>query len=340
MGSKEFDELLKQAQQVYSGNFSNDTWFERAILFSWDCSIKDCAFCYMSAHTKRKTTTKIARRSIESMLAETILCKKLGWEIGFISGGINAFTQPELKDLLQKIFEISEEKIWLNVGPVSLQKLKEFLPYIKGVVGSIETINPQLHKKICPSKPTQPYEQMFADAQKLGLKKAMTFIVGVGETIKDFDLLKEFIKKYEVDKIHFYGLIPHKGTIFENSQPPTAEYQAEWIAKTRIEFPKIDIQCGIWADRTERIPFLLKAGANSISKLQAITKFGSKIAKEIEQQAKNSGRKFKGTLTKMPAINIESEVDKLPFENKLTQKIKQKLNDYIETMKCREKCEQ
>ncbi|MDO8660702.1 MAG: radical SAM protein, partial [Candidatus Woesearchaeota archaeon] len=84
-------------------NFSPTTCFERAIFYSWDCSIKDCGFCYMSAHTKRITTDKIARRSTASILAEVILCKKLGWEIGFLSGGINAFTHTELKYLLQKI---------------------------------------------------------------------------------------------------------------------------------------------------------------------------------------------------------------------------------------------
>lgn len=340
MQTKEFEELLNQAQQAYLQNFANETCFERAIFFSWDCSIKDCGFCYMSAHTKRKTT-KIARRSTASILAEAILCKKLGWEIGFISGGINAYTQPELKDLLEKIHITYGQKVWLNAGPITLQRLKQFQPYICGVIGSIETTNPKIHKKICPSKPTKPYEQMFTNALKLNLQNAITLIIGVGETIKDFELLKQFIQKYQITKIHFYGLIPHKGTMFENAQPPTAEYQAEWIAKTRTAFPQINIQCGIWQDRTERIPLLLKAGSNSISKFSAIQYFATKTSNAIEQQAKKAGRNFKGTLTQMPQINTIEETDKLPFDKTLKQQIKNKLEEYIQTMTANKtKCKQ
>ena len=33
---------------------------------------------------------KSAVRSKESLLAELLICKKLGWEIGFVSGGIGS----------------------------------------------------------------------------------------------------------------------------------------------------------------------------------------------------------------------------------------------------------
>src|SRR3989344_1053904 len=228
-----FDKLIEQAEKTYLENFPAETCFERAIFFSWDCSIKDCGFCYMSAHTKRKTSPKIARRSTESMLAEVILCKKLGWEIGFLSGGISAFKYSELKYLIEKIVQTYSKKIWLNAGPIPPEKLKEYSPYLEGVVGSIETINQELHKKICPSKPMLPYEKMFENALDLGLQNAMTFVLGMGESIYDLELLKKFVKKYKISKITFYGLLPHTGTMFENAQPPSAEYQAEWIARTR-----------------------------------------------------------------------------------------------------------
>lgn len=326
-------ELLQKAQQIYLQNFPQETCFERAIFFSWDCSIKDCGFCYMSAHTKRNTAAKIARRSQASMLAETIICKKLGWRIGFLSGGINAFKHPELKELIQNVVTTYGKKIWLNAGPIPNEKLQEYAPYLEGVVGSIETINPELHKKICPSKPTKPYETMFEQATKLGLKNAATFIIGMGETINDFELLKQFIEKYSISKITFYGLLPHKGTMLENLKAPTAEYQAEWIARTRIEFPTIVIQAGVWNDRTSRVSTLLNAGANTITKFPAISKFGTTSAKELEQQAQKAGRQFNGTLTKMHDINIDEETSKLPFDNELKQKINQKLSEYLVTMK-------
>ncbi|MBI4142150.1 radical SAM protein [Candidatus Woesearchaeota archaeon] len=329
---KTINELINTAQQTFQQHFPPTTCFERAIFYSWDCSIKDCGFCYMSAHEHRKNTPKQPVRTTASILAEVILCKKLGWEIGFLSGGINALTHTELKELLHNIYAVYGQKIWLNIGPVAVDKLKEYSQYIKGVVGSIETINPELHKKVCPSKPTAPYEKMFEYAQQLGLQNAMSFIVGIGETINDFQLLEQFIKKYNITKIHIYGLIPHKRTMFENTKPPTAEYQAEWIARIRCVFPTINIQCGIWEDRTERIELLLKAGANTVSKFQAIKYFGTKKAKDIEEQATKAGREFKGTLTEMPQINTDTEVEPLQLDEKLKQQTKQKLADYINRM--------
>jgi len=101
------------------------TCFERAIFFSWYCGIRDCTYCYMST----QPDSKKAVRSKESLLAELILCKKLGWQIGFISGGIGAFSKTKFKNLLKDMFKISGEKFWLNVGALSFEELKEYLPY-------------------------------------------------------------------------------------------------------------------------------------------------------------------------------------------------------------------
>ena len=239
----------------------------------------------------------------------------------------------ELEFLLKAASEITGEKIWLSVGPVPKILLQRYLPYIKGVVGSTETINLQLHKKICPSKPLEPYEKMFVAAKELGLQRAMTFIVGLGETRDDLVLLKEFITKYDISKIHIYGLIPQKGTIHEHDPIPTAEEQAWWIAQLRIAFPILDIQCGIWEDRAERISLLLQAGANSISKFKAIKLFGTPIAHEIENEAAKAGRTFVGTLTRMPDIHWQEEIQKLTLSPELKQKITFKLEQYLKEMR-------
>ncbi len=304
------------------------TWFERAIFFSWYCGIRDCAYCYMSTQPEKKD----AVRSKESLLAELIVCKKLGWEIGFISGGIGAFSRAKFKDLLESMHKTAKEKFWINVGALKKDELEEYLPYIKGVVGSIECVNEEVHKKVCPSKPMEPYFEMFEHAKELGLQNAMTIIVGLGETIEDFEKLKQIITNYQIKKIHFYGLNPQKGTSFENTPPPPVEYQAEWIKKTRESFPDMDIQCGIWEDRTDYIKILLEAGATSISKYPALKRFGSKSAFDIENQAKLAGREFEGTLTKLPDIEWDNEVDNLDFDDELKEKIKIKLNQYIKQM--------
>ncbi len=328
---QELPQMMAKAQQIYKSNFSPVTSFERAIFFSWGCTIGDCTFCYMSTQPKDKPPRE-TKRSVESILAEVILAKELGWDIGFLTGGIGALTPAELENLLKHITQITGQKIWLSAGPLPKALLVRYLPYIKGIVGSTETINPELHQKVCPSKPLAPYERMFEFAQELGLQRAMTFIVGMGEVPEDMGLLKAFIIKYGITKIHVYGLIPEQGTAFEGALIPSQEEQAWWIAQLRIAFPTLDIQCGIWEDRVERISFLLNAGANSLSKYQALKLFGTASAREIERQAALAGREFKGTLTRMPLLDAETLVQSLHFEAELKTRIKLKLFRYLGAM--------
>lgn len=327
----EIYELIPRAQKIFAEHFSPTTNFERAIFFSWGCTIGDCQFCYMSAQPSWKKPLE-TKRSVESIFAEVILAKQLGWDIGFFTGGIGVFTPNEIESMLRVMNEILGKKIWLSVGPVPKPLLVKYQPYIKGIVGSTETINPELHKKVCPSKPLEPYEKMFAAAKELGIPRAMTFIVGMGETKNDLPLLVDFIKKYAISKIHVYGLIPTKGTAMEHYPVPSMEQQAWWIAQIRIACPTLDIQCGIWEDRAERISSLLDAGANSISKFQAIKFFGAPAAHAIEEQARKAGRRFTGTLTKMPMIEVEKEVERLSVDKEMKKKVQEKLRQYLVQM--------
>ena len=112
----------------------------------------------------------------------------------------------------------------------------------------------------------------------------------------------------------------------------TPNLQAEWIEKTREEFPEMDIQCGIWKDRVDRVTLLLKAGADSISKFPAVKKFGSEEAKAIEDGARRAMREFEGTLTKMPDVDWDAEVDGLELDDELREKVRKKLKQYLKTM--------
>lgn len=327
-----FSGLLQEAERTYQQHFPPTTCFERAVFFSWGCTIGDCTFCYMSTQPKDKPP-KETRRSMESLLAEFILAKNLGWQIGFFSGGIGVFSPPEMESLLKAICDITQEKIWLNIGPVPQALLLRYRPYIRGLVASIETVNPQLHQEVCPSKPLAPYEKMLEIAQELGLERGMTFIVGMGEVPEDLQLLKDFIRRYDLHKIHVYGLIPTKGTVFEHTLPPTPEQQAWWIAQLRITFPRLDIQGGIWEDRMDRVSLLLRAGANSVSKFQAIKLFGTEPAWQLEEQAAQAGRIFQGTVTRLPEVDWKREVQRLSCPADLKEKIHEKLEQYLQGMR-------
>lgn len=311
----------------------NPAYFERAIFISWYCSKRDCAFCYLSSRKNIKQDQIKDRRSLSSIIAEAIICKACNWKVEFISGGCDTYTDKELLQIIKNIYKITKQKQWLNLGILNEKQLRLFKPYTEGICGTVECINPKLRDKICPSKPLKEIEDMFKTADKLKLKKTITIIIGLGETLNDFKYLKKFIEKWKLDKITFYRLKPQKGTLFEEKKGPETDYYVKWIEKTRREFPKIEIVAGSWLTHLNEIHLLLNAGADSITKFPSIKKFNTKYAKTIEKEAKKAKRKFIGTLTRVPKINVGKELNQLKLNNKLKNNIKLKFNDYLKRMK-------
>ncbi len=288
--------LIEKANKVFLDNFKAETWFERAIFLSWYCSKGNCKFCYMSIQKPRIKNPKLARRRIEGIIREAEICKKQGWKVEFLSGGYESYTINELVEITKKVYQTTRQKQWLNIGVLSKEEMKKFKPYIEGVVGAVESINEKIRKEACPSKPLGEIEKMLKKADELGLKKGITIIIGLGEKEEDIAKLHMFIKKYKIDRVTFYRLNPHKGTIYKRG--PESNYYAKWIAKTRIKFPKIEIIAGSWVDKLDEIDLLLRAGANAITKFPAIKLLGTKYAIKIEEKAKLAGRKFKGSMMK------------------------------------------
>lgn len=323
-------DIIEKANKVYIENFSDETHFERALFFSWYCKKGDCKFCYMSTQKDKIKDPKKAKRTKESILAEAIISKNLGWEIEFISGGYESFDFDELVELIKNIFLIIGKKQWINLGVVSEEELIKLKPYLMGFCGAVECVNKKVHDDICPSKPIDEIESMYNLCDKYNLKKAMTLIIGLGESIDDFKELENFVNKHNIDRITFYSLNPQKGTIFTES--PDLDYYLEWVAKTRINFPKLEIIAGAWIDKPEYFEKLLFAGANNFTKIPAIKYFGSDEMRIIENSIKGSSRKLTSKLIEIPNIDWNHEVDKLNLDKELKEKIREKLNMYLKGM--------
>lgn len=306
------------------------TWFERAIFLSWYCSKGDCKFCYMSTQKDLIKDPKKARRRIEGILAEALISKACGWKIEFLSGGYESYAIPELADITKKVYAITGQKQWLNIGVLKKEEIKKFLPYIEGVCGAVECINPEVHSDVCPSKPLGPITKMLKEAESLGLKKAITIIIGLGETEKDIPLLIDFIKKHKIDRITFYALNPHKGTIFKKG--PKTDYYVKWIKSARKEFPNLKIIAGSWVNRISEIHLLLEAGADAITKFPAIKLFNTKYARQIEAEAKKAGRKFEGTMTKKPKINFKRELERSDLDKYTISRTENMAKSYLDSM--------
>ena len=321
---------IEQANQVFVENWGKEVYYGRCIFLSWYCERGTCKFCFRSTIHHKVKHAKSAKRSMASILVEAVLAKNLGWNIEFLTGGYGIYPFGELLEIIQNVNKILGKKVWVNLGAFTKKQLDQLKPYVEGICASIETVEPKLHDELCPDKPIKPYSDMLKEAKALGFKTSIAIIIGLGETNKE--ILHEFIEEHKLDRITFYALKPVKGTIFENKEGPKSKYYAEWIAKTRIAFPKMEIIAGTTARRYKEAELLFRAGANAITKFPATKLFGTEQAEVVEEGAKKSGRIFKGTLTKLPEIDWGEEVNKLGFDDKLKEQLKEKLSQYLKGM--------
>ena len=312
MDSDMFD-LIKKANELTLKRHGNLITLERAIFLSWWCDKGDCAFCYMSTQKEKIKDPKKARRNISNIYAEAEMCNRLDWNIEFLSGGYESFSTQEIKEIATTIKDITGDGVWLNTGITD--ELNEYGSEIKGITGAVEVANPEIHQRVCPSKKLEDISNMLDVAGDLGFKKAITIILGLGETLEDVNYIIDYIKDHKIDRVIFYSLNPHKETIYANSSQPASLYYAQVVSQVRLAFPDIEIICGTWIDNLANIGILILSGANGITKFPLFKMFGTKYGKRVEEEVKWAGRELKGTFTNKDMLGpqkseISPELDK------------------------------
>ena len=327
--SKETEELLEKATTIYSENHSGRTWYGRCIFLSWYCSLGDCTFCFRTTQKHKIQHPKGSKRSMGSVLLEALFCRLFRWRIEFLTGGYGIMPFPELLKFCENVSKVYGEKIWLNLGVLSENHLEQLKPYVKGICGSMETLHPELHKQVCPSKDIEPYDKMFSSLD--GFKKSIAVIVGLGDTIEDMKYLFDFVEKHNLDRVTIYALKPVPGLEF--TEGPTVDYYLQWIARLRIRFPKLEIIAGTNLRRCEEVGYLMKAGASAITKFPATKQFGTKKAVLIDSLIKNEGRDLISNFVSLPKIDWNSEIDQLDIKDQYKQEMKDKLGPYLDKFK-------
>lgn len=312
MDSNIFD-LIKKANEITLNQHGDLITLERAVFLSWWCDKGDCAFCYMSTQKNKIKDPAKARRNVYNIYAEAEMCKRLDWNIEFLSGGYESFTTTEIKEIAATIKNITGDGVWLNTGITD--ELDEFGSEIKGITGAVEVANPRIHEKVCPSKKLDDISNMLDVANDLGFKKAITIILGLGETLSDVDYIIDYIRDHKIDRVIFYSLNPHKETVYANSSQPASLYYAQVVAQVRLAFPDIEIICGTWIDNLANIGILILSGANGITKFPLFKMFGTKYGKRVEEEVKWAGRQLKGTFTDKDKLGpqnseVNPELDK------------------------------
>lgn len=320
-------DLLEKADKVYRENFDNKITFGRCIFLSWYCDLGTCKFCFRSTIKHQIRHAGSAKRSLSSVLSDAMFGRVLGWPIEFLTGGYGIYSFEEIVEITKKVSEVYGKKIWINLGALSREDLKQLQPYVEGVCASIETPEKERHDELCPDKPIEPYEEMLEQAKNLGFKTSITIVVGLEEKKEDIELLFDFIQKHKLDRITFYALKPVKGSPFTKS--PDIDYYAWWVANTRIKFPKLYIVAGLTPKNPDYTYKVIKAGANTLTKFPVLKKFGSEEAQMIERMINDAGRSLDGHLNTLPDVDFYSEVDKLGFDEELREKIKEKMEQYL-----------
>ena len=309
-------DLIKKADRI-TRKYHKKISVERAIFLSWYCEKRDCKFCYMST----LSASKKAKRTIESLLAEILICKNLNWNIEFLSGGYGVYSLQKIKEIAEKISQ-TYQKVWLNTGIMNKRDMEIFGNEIEGITGSLETFDFDLHKIVCPSKPFSRVLQMLEDAKDLGFKTALTIILGLGEKKEKLENLFSIIKEYKIDRVTFYALNPQKNTIYEKFPSPSSLYYSEIVAKTRIEFPKLEIITGIWIDKISMIGLLLLSGSDGVTKfsMKSLLRNYANFKEEIEYAARIQNRVFDARF-KIDSEKLERDVE--IYGGDIRKKVKQ-----------------
>ena len=306
-------------------------YFGRCIFLSWYCERGTCKFCFRSTIKHKIKHSASAKRSLASIMTDAVIGRHMGWSIEFLTGGYGIFSFDEIVDIAKKVSRIYGKKIWLNLGVLNRYELQRLQPYVEGVCASIETIEEKRHNELCPDKPIEPYEEMLQTAKELGFKRSITIVVGLENSIRDLDILHNFIKKHGIERITFYALKPIKGSPFNESPGP--EYYAEWIKRTREEFPEIEIISGLTPKNPEYTKYVVRAGTDAITKFPVLKKFNSEETRMIERMVKEEGFEFEGHLNELPDVDFHEEVANLDLEPGLKEKINEKIEQYLRKMR-------
>jgi len=293
-------ELIEKAGKITLKKHGDMISLERAVFLSWWCERGDCAFCYMRTQKPRIKDPSRARRNVNAILAEAEICRRIGWNIEFLSGGYGSFSGMEIKSIAERIRDITDAPVWLNTGITS--ELEIYGSEVAGITGALEVARPELQRRLCPSKPREDIISMLEKADELGFRKGITIILGLGETPDDLTHLFEFIRDLKIDRVTFYALNPHEGTPFENQPQPSTLYYAGTVAATRIEFPELEIITGTWIDNLGSIGPLVLSGANGITKFPLFKMFGTAYGRRVEDEVRWAGRRLRGTFTDLERL--------------------------------------
>ncbi|MCA9478490.1 MAG: hypothetical protein KC535_05065 [Nanoarchaeota archaeon] len=329
ISSVELTPLLEEANKTYQEQFDDTVFFERSLFINWTCGIADCKYCYLSTQPKQ---AKHAIRHPASIYAEALICKLMGWKVGYITGGLRVEEHSYIINLLDTLHVVLGEQIMMNFGPYTKSEVSLFKPHVTGMGSAIESFDEELHNYICPSKPLKALKNFLGHLQEQGMKKLITIILGMGEKKEDVQEVIAQIKNYDINIVQLCFLKPQEHTVFDDVPSPDPNYMAWWIAQLRIAIPTLHIKVALVRERISDTSLYLQAGANNVTRFMVFKDFASEYAAELEEECKKAHRRLQGHFSEVPPIDIDKEVNQLALEENLKEQIRSKAKQYYERL--------
>lgn len=168
-------------------------------------------------------------------------------------------------EAVKAVKKVSSMDIWINVGPSlnrgELTKLKNL--GVKEVCSSLETINPDVFKKVKPGDNLEARMKLAEEINGIGLGLKSVMMVGIGSSYEDYVKHIFWFKNFEnLSSITVTGLRPIPGAPFQNKPMANPLEVAKVGAVARLVLKDVDIGFGGMMNDPRLVPFWIMAGAN------------------------------------------------------------------------------
>jgi biotin synthase-like enzyme len=227
-----------------------------------------CRYCSWRAYHGVMKNAANAKINKEEAVARAIRIRQAGIKRVYLVSG---WMGDSLPDYFFDYIEALKKNAYIDVvttfGPVNktdLMALKEI--GVTSVSCGLETTNKEIFRRIKPGDNFEARLKTLQDAKELGFKTATNFIIGVGESLKDYDDGVRLVEQLGIDYLSLGSFCPTPFTEMESWDRPSPYFVAQIAAAARISFPDIDIATCFDCDNSSvNLAWGIKCGANAYS---------------------------------------------------------------------------
>jgi biotin synthase len=260
------DDLFTKARKLAS---KNHLLLSSPLIVTRVCKMDPlCRYCSWRAYHGVIKNAANAKINKEEAVARASRIRQAGIKrVYLVSGWMGASLPDYFFDYIEALKKNADIDVVTTFGPVNktdLMALKEV--GVAGVSCGLETTNIDIFRRIKPGDNFEARLKTLQDAKELGFKTATNFIIGVGESLKDYDEGFRLVEQLGIDYLSLGSFCPTPFTEMESWDRPSPYFVAQIAAAARISFPDIDIATCFDCDNSSvNLAWGIKCGANAYS---------------------------------------------------------------------------